>query len=521
MNIDLPEIFSNKNTFNNDEKVIDNDEKINIEHAISESIIIDYKNKDNKLDFFDDICIDDYDAIIDTIGLFKNYDNKVIAIKIHNYFKNLRIIIFIDRNNDIFLIDNNKIKSYNEETNYNNPFIYYDQSHIVGVDIKQDYYPKMNGLCIVNDKSEYTTVAQSMCRLRKLNMGHIITFLYIGQVDNFLDKINLNEIKSKESKYNNLIYQTLKSEIRKLKMVNDIECFKENYIEDVKFYYLENQESKILNILNNKNVEYNKEDFLGNIIEIDETNKNIIKLFDKINNLESLKQLVYNIDSISIETSIDSNEENDEEKSKNKQKSIDEDQKEEFIQVQYHYIKEFDYYIYNFSNLETDFFNNTIKINENIRHLPNILNIASHSHIEKYNKGLLFVLFEKYNTILIIPFYLIIYFYNDYHIFDKKLNKINFKIGDYNIDHFKELNFFKIFAGKEINSLNEYCKTYEAHVLYIILPNTVYNTTFISSQIEFIRKMSDSINQKFIEEYNDQLKTLDECRQKYLKYKNK
>ena len=42
LNIDLPEIFSNQETFNDREKVLDEDERVNIEHAISESIINTY-----------------------------------------------------------------------------------------------------------------------------------------------------------------------------------------------------------------------------------------------------------------------------------------------------------------------------------------------------------------------------------------------------------------------------------------------------------------------------------------------
>ena len=66
----------------------------------------------------------------------------------------------------------------NLNINYNNPFIYFDQGHILGIDIKQDMYPIMKGLCIINDNSLYSEIAQGMYRLRKLNMGHSIIFLY-------------------------------------------------------------------------------------------------------------------------------------------------------------------------------------------------------------------------------------------------------------------------------------------------------------------------------------------------------
>ena len=92
-----------------------------------------------------------------------------------------RNIIFIDENDNIYvLIDDNKV-IYDSNHPYESPFIYYSQSHIIGIDIKQDLYPVMKGLCIIDDLSIYSQVAQAMFRLRKLNMGHKIEFIYIDK----------------------------------------------------------------------------------------------------------------------------------------------------------------------------------------------------------------------------------------------------------------------------------------------------------------------------------------------------
>jgi hypothetical protein len=526
LNIDLPDIFSNIETFNDCEKVHDYDEKVNIEHAISESNIINYQYKENRLDFFDDICIDNFDALIDTIGLFKNFKNEEIAFKINDYFKKLRIIIFIDEQNEIFIINGNNLKSYNEQTNYDNPFIYYDQAHIVGIDIKQDFYPNMNGLCVVNDTSEYTVVAQSMCRLRKLNMGHVITFLYIGiinKVDDLLKKINLNESESKKSKLDSLIYQTLKSEVRKSNLILEKECFIENYVEDVKFYFLEDEESKIYKLLNNEIKDYIYEDFLVNIINIDKSNYKIMNLLKYINNLDKLKQLIYNIGIMTYTTQQE--QYNEEDINIKRKKTIDTEMLSISFALNPLVKLKFDYQTYDFSNLHPYFIDYTIGINEYIRCLPNIFSQASYCNIESYNYKLLFVLFEEYNNLLIIPFYLVIYFNENYHIFDDKLNKINFKKGNFNIDCFKELDFFKILSGKNIENVNEYSLTYESSILYSIL---CIKNPHIGSQINFLKnyRTYDSLIIKFNKIFNDQINQyfsqfIDDYMHKYLKYKNK
>ena len=67
-----------------------------------------------------------------------------------------------------------KEELYNEFTNYINPFIYYSQAHTVGVDIKQDKYPNLKGICLVDKHTTYKEVAQGIFRLRKLNLGHTV-----------------------------------------------------------------------------------------------------------------------------------------------------------------------------------------------------------------------------------------------------------------------------------------------------------------------------------------------------------
>lgn len=77
---------------------------------------------------------------------------------------------------------------YSSSTNYPNPFLYYSQTHIVGIDIKQDKYPNLKGLCIIDYNSTYSIVTQSIFRLRKLNQGYSVDFLFINKPDSITSK---------------------------------------------------------------------------------------------------------------------------------------------------------------------------------------------------------------------------------------------------------------------------------------------------------------------------------------------
>jgi hypothetical protein len=158
----------------------DKDEYINIEYAIKQSNIIKPLKNFDLSDFINILIA--YDALIDISGLFKNYKNFDIAKEINKITK--KNVIFIDENDIKFIYnDNNTIDSYNEFIKYNNIFIYYSQSHTIGIDINQDYYPSLKGLCTLDKTTTYKDVAQGMYRLRKLNIGHSINF-YVDNIDN-------------------------------------------------------------------------------------------------------------------------------------------------------------------------------------------------------------------------------------------------------------------------------------------------------------------------------------------------
>jgi hypothetical protein len=168
---------------------------------------------------------------------------------------------------------------------------------------------------------------------------------------------------------------------------------------------------------------------LENIISEDDIIKyNLEDIFEKIKDINILKQLVYNINSNCIEQNREKLEEKeDEDEDEDEKEKVSEINKTKQIIDPNMDIIFYDYINYNFSNFSNiKFFNdNTIELNTNIRFLPNVF-VQSTIYNYTYNhSGILFVYFHTYNQILIIPGYLITYFMNDYAIINHKLLLIN------------------------------------------------------------------------------------------------
>ena len=113
--------------------------------------------------------------------------------------------------------ESSELEKLNENIIYKNPFFYYDQAHIVGIDIKQDNYPVLHGLCIVDNLSYYSEVAQAMFRLRKLNMGHQISFILNNDKINdpklLLEQFIINENNLIEQQKDNLNFYKIPKKI--------------------------------------------------------------------------------------------------------------------------------------------------------------------------------------------------------------------------------------------------------------------------------------------------------------------
>jgi hypothetical protein len=420
VNLMLPPFPREDNKFNNIQ--VDNDEIINVSYALNSSQIFPI-NKDDELGLGQifsllkthNTKIDDYDALIDQFGIFKNTINTDIAMALYKYFELntiIRDVVYISEDDDKFVIRNGKETKYNSSTKYFSPFIYYSQAHTVGVDIKQDYYPTMKGLITIGPNSLYTNVAQAIFRLRKINLGHSIDIIYIKQNSQttvpttgfeVLEQLKCHEQKQMFNKEDLLIFQTLKSEIRKKRR-------NPNYWEPVKHYFQYDEPPK-------KIEEYYSDIFSDKELKYAE----LSGLFNKINYTDKLNKLIFNFDNSSITTEISTNVETETESLVNTNiehtKAINDLKKIlNGFKITYDYVK------YDFSKInEIEIFKNlTIKLNDYIHFVPNIYYKTNGSNFKNNNTGYAFVFIDELDKLLLIPGYMVCYFYEKYIILDTK-----------------------------------------------------------------------------------------------------
>jgi len=448
VNMNLPILYSNF-VFNKKCLYEDEDEYININHAIiNKSNIIDVDLK--KL--FNIELLNSYDALIDVCGYFYKVSNQEIAFNINRILN--RDVIFIDEHDNKMIVINKKLEKYNQYVDYVKPFFYYDQSHTVGIDIKQDNYPILKGICIVDKYSIYSEVAQAMYRLRKLNLGHTISFILNGfKVE---DKIKLFDVFIKNQKnqidkeQTNLNFQALKSDIRKKRITPEDKLFIDNY-EETKFYYF-------------------RQELLDNPLTLLFTPKEIeeIDLCAYELDINDIKNIIYEIDFNCKETNVEMEQHADME-----QESIIQQQSASSIYINSNEFKLFNFtnfkdydFVKNIKNLE-DFNNFTFKIDDKISFLPNIFNNNNDSIVSFYNyedyihnqTDLILVYFE-FKKFLLIPRYMVTYLYNDFLMFD--------------------LNLYIINPSKR-NLLNrEEIKYLEENNMFIKIINNNYNEDYIS-----------------------------------------
>ena len=317
LSIDLPTELETAHNFSIANIYEDMDEKYNVYYALKTNTVMfpnDASQENNLFVKSIDIIqttdyilnLDSYDAIIDTAGLFKNYSNLQISKLL--YGKLSRPIIYLD-NFDNVLVYNDNIEPYNSNIKYPRPFFYYSQKHIVGIDIKQDNYPILKGLCIIDKNNTYTEVAQSIFRLRKLNQGHTIQLFCVNKLGNTVDIIvhllNNNE-KNKRTKFPNLVYQTIKANVRSQRLTDAKLATKDEKVYFGKFNYT--KKNKIMNVYKEKV----KHCFIDNIEDIQTTKKLLYGILTKDeiekqsklicilnrDNENNLRNLVYNINSL-------------------------------------------------------------------------------------------------------------------------------------------------------------------------------------------------------------------------------
>ena len=446
---------------------------------------------------FFNINIQNYNAIIDIVGLFKNTSNKDFAMKIYEYFKAINSIskisqtnpvtvIFLDDKDNKFTIIDGKIQTYNSDINYTNPFFYYSQTHIVGIDIKQDNYPILKGLCIVDKLTSYSETAQAMFRLRKLNMGHTIDFFIIenNQITSseLLCMFNKNEQNNFNQKEDHLIYQTIKSEIRKYRKAD--KCFIDIYKEKVKHYYL-------TNIPDPSNID----EFFDGILLFDEIKS--LKLedtFKKINFRNKLFTLVYNTNSIVTEQQF----QQEEEKIKKVNIIIQNEIPTNIL------IKQLNFGFKSINFTKENILELSIKIDENFRFMPNLFcNVNTYNYYPN-DTGIYFVWIEESNIILIVPGYMLGNFIYSRPIFDHYLTVINYNLLESLefLDKIKSIPFFNIFSKNMKTTID--CDI--LHPVLLLISTIIINK--IKNKNEKLQYVYDYFKEKYVEKSTTQGPTI-------------
>jgi len=539
VNIDLPEFVRSDELFNPSSIVPDTDEIINVTHALVEAktIIV------NKLPEFEPNLVElyirkvnsesvftQYGAFIDQVGVFKNIPNIQVAQTFYEYFNKTRNVIFMSETDIKYVITSTGLENYSSANKYTNPFIYYSQGHVVGVDIKQDYLPELKGLVTVNTKSTYTNVAQSIFRLRKINLGHTIDILFISNPDEAgefaintsVDVYNLiksNDEKSKANKHDLLVYQTLKSEVRKhnfkipLKVFNDaitknkgsdpnlsIEKsikflfmrFNEIYTEKIKYYYIDK--------IPDDNKEYFDEIFKIPNLGSDRQEK-FTRLVRQINQKEKLNKLVFNIGSNCQEISRATETEKVKVKVSTLTKSIETTQYNpvSLAEVQ----SKFDYWQYLFTEISNPdvLARITIKINDFINCVPNISSQFNGNDFLPNKSGLVFVLINKINKLLLVPGYMAHLFYNSHVLLRvNNLHLINLNQIDQfrkNTEHIKQLRERPLIKFISSGTMDNFTNK-ELFMLKVIILNLI-------NQHQNHQQIIKTVDKQIIKEYNDSL----------------
>ena len=505
VNVILPEL---ENNFSQNNIIYDYDEQTNVNHAINHSKIIKFKNNykynsnfENTSGFLNEIVAKKYDVLIDEAGLFKNINNNIVAEKLYELCKD-RPIIFMNAIDDKLVIQNNDTHLYNKNVKYINPFIYYSQSHTIGIDIDQEACPTLKGLCIIDDKSTYTTVAQAIFRLRKLNMGHTVDFYCVNNFEDnkckLLKYLKNNEIMNNENKQKFLIYQTIKSIIRKNNsIIGNFDKFIANHTEKIKHYFINFKEY-------NKSYVSDKQrfnDFFENILDYDniKKNKKTDEMFHKINETTTIYELVYNMNTTYIQTT--HNTEKNKNTNTNTNTEIQEITEIEIaahIELKNRYrcklpivallIKQ-----ESLINIKNTLDILKIQIVDDLYCLPNIFcNYAGAVFSENFS-GIVCV--DIHNILLLIPYYCFIYF-KKYNIYDFQLKCINNsatipeKYKNYNLFYLFSKNKHHLFNKDSINILEK----------MIIYNKLVLQPKITQSQYDYMKSINPNLDKELDEQ---------------------
>lgn len=272
------------------------------------------------------LCGSSYDVLIEATSFLRFYDNYIVAKNILEASERngkRRTVVYLTNNDKKMMMYRDddvlmNIEYDGREFMNNEVFYYYDQKHIIGTDFRQPNL--MKGIIIIDDRNDYSTIAQGIYRMRKLNRGHTVDINYIGKKLEILSE----SPDSKENLYKQLVENDARN-INNMKNIADLQMFKyswrkyitNNYVENylLPLYKFEDIESNISNIIHN-NIKFN---ILGIDYDIDHEKyveemtagktegEDILFLFNQFNELPVNNKIRLFFDAGSTQTDIDKN----------------------------------------------------------------------------------------------------------------------------------------------------------------------------------------------------------------------
>lgn len=188
------------------------------------------KLKDDKIgDIINEIVVGEYDCLIDTGAILRNYTSKEVIDKIIDEINDFKVYVYINESGKEKRIINH------DKNAKRSMFIYYDQIHTVGHDIPDQPY-SMKGIVTVNYFNRFTDISQGMFRLRKLNYGHKIDFATINvNCENNRNSLLLH-LMHEDEKYKNSTLSL--ASLQQLKYLKRKNIQDDRYIENV-FYEID------------------------------------------------------------------------------------------------------------------------------------------------------------------------------------------------------------------------------------------------------------------------------------------
>lgn len=206
-----------------------------------------------------------YDAFIDNGAFFIKETTEDVVQKFASVLVGKKKFIYLDKNSKKKIYDrdvmgasfDNKVSDFdNKVYARDDVFIYYDNKHIVGIDIKQAY--NLRGLVSVGKFSDMSGTAQACYRFRNLNYGQEIEFVVSETVINentefFKDMNNVTKVELVDYLYSteDLNVKTTKEILKIKQQIAFIRSYGESDYGNIELgkldavHYLDNYEGKV------------------------------------------------------------------------------------------------------------------------------------------------------------------------------------------------------------------------------------------------------------------------------------